>query len=414
MSKTPPPILSKEPSEAARILTTARRVRMLDGVWKEDARRYIAEHFARETLEAMPPVSIERNPFRNIVGQLATLYDLSPIVTIPTAPTQDLSALVTPKLKALWPQLLIRVLGLNEALMRVDVHPDGRILYRVVTPDTLRYCEADPMEPDRIAALSELRYMCRPGGGFEGWGLERWDVSNPDRPVFSVTELDGEGKGVEATGHYFPTLERGDFPYRDLEGRPVLPFALYHLRPGGNLLNPNDGEELVEATLGISMLTTSAKQGQRDLAYPQRALVDGEISGIRATPDQPRITVSPLSILQVKSIGAGQARLDQWQSSYDPVKAITALDMQEAAISGFAGLTPADMNLSAANSRAARVISKEGLRRVRLAREQAQRFGDLDLLSIAAKLYNAGQGARVYPESPDEWEIQYQELSPQT
>lgn len=413
MSKSPPPILSREPSEAARILTTARRVRMLDGVWKDDARRYIAEHFARETLEAMPPVSIERNPFRNIVAQLATLYDLPPIVTIPAAPTQDVSFIVTPKLKALWPQLLIRVLGLNEALMRVDVHPDGRLLYRVVTPDTLRYCEADALEPDRIVALSELRYMKRPGGGFEGWAMERWDVSNPERPVFAVLEL-GDGEPVDATRHYFPDLGAGEFPYRDLEGRPVLPYALYHLRPGGDLFNPNDGEELVEATLGISMLTTSAKQGQRDLAYPQRALVDGEISGIRATPDQPRVTVSPLSILQIRSTNGGQARLEQWDTSYDPVKAITALDMQEAAISGFAGLTPADMNLSAASSGAARVISKEGLRRVRLAREQSQRFGDLDLLTIAAKLYNACQGDSIYPESPDEWAIQYQELSPQT
>ena len=406
---TPPPLLSTDPGEMNRITTTARRVRMLGGVWKEDARRYIAEHFAREALDVLPPVSIERNPYRNTVAQLATLYDVPPEVSAPSSPGLDLAPVVTPKLRALWPQLLINVIGLNEALIRVDVHPDGRILYRVVTPDQLRDCKADPYEPDRIVALSEVRYLTRPG--FSGWGLERWDVSNPDAPVFKVYEQGAAGP-VDATALYYPDLTPGEFPYRDLDGRPVLPFALYHLRPGGALFNPQDGEELVEATLGISMLTTSAKQGQRDLAYPQRAIVDGELQGVKATADQPRVTISPLGILQVRSTGGQNARLDQWQASYDPVKAVTALDMQEASLSGFAGLTPADMNLSAASSGAARVISKEGLRRVRLGREQAQRFGDLDLLTIAAKLHNRSVGFKVYPESPDLWQITYLELAP--
>ena len=86
--------------------------------------------------------------------------------------------------------------------------------------------------------------------------------------------------------------------------------------------------------------------------------------------------------------------------------------MQEASLSGFAGLTPADMNLSAASSGAARVISKEGLRRARLSRELSQRMGDQELLSKAAAIYNAGQGERVYPESPDDWQIVYNELAP--
>jgi hypothetical protein len=195
-------------------------------------------------------------------------------------------------------------------------------------------------------------------------------------------------------------------------GRPILPYVLYHLRVNGQLFNPLDGEEMVEGTLAIAMKTTCANQGQRDLAYPQRAIVDGEIVGFKGGPDQPRVTINPLSVLQVRSTGAGTARLDQWGSSYNPVTAITALDMQEAALSSFAGLTPADMNLSAASSGAARVISKEGLRRVRLARELTQRMGDQELLSKAAVLFNASQGERIYPENPDDWQIIYNELEP--
>lgn len=368
---TPPPLPTTNSAEYGRILTTARRVRMLGGVWKEDARRYIAEHFAREALDVLPPVSIERNPYRNIVAQLATLYDVPPEVSAPSSPGLDLAPLVTPKLKALWPQLLINVIGLNEALIRVDVHPDGRILYRIVTPDNLRDCVADPYEPDRIVALSEVRYLKRPG--FSGWGLERWDVSDPKAPIFKVYEQGAAGP-VDATALYYPDLPPGDFPYRDLKGDPVLPFALYHLRPGGGLFNAQDGEELVEATLGISVLATST---------------------------------SPLSMLRVEGKQRGHTHFDLMPTTYDSVAAIDTLNMQEADPCGFVGLNPADMNLNATNSAAARVISQDALRRVRSRHEQMQRSGDLHLLTIAAKIYNASKTQAVYPESHDDWQIVY-------
>lgn len=343
------------PDDADRIAVTARRRRILFGDWEEDVREYDETHYRREGTEHLSFVKTIFNPLKNLTEQLSTLYDAPPVVTISSGPAQDVSAIVTTELKALWPELLFNVVGLNEALMRVDVLPDGEIVYRVVTPDTLRYCEAHPMRPDRIVALSELRYMKRPGGGFEGWGLERWDVSNPDRPVFSVTELDAEGNGVDATGHYFPTLGAGEYPYRDLEGRPVFPYALYHLRPVGGLFNPNDGEELVEGTIGLALSHSWAHHGA--ITNP----------------------------------------------SYPHNESLLACSLQEDAIyrNTFGGVAPASLTPD-------RLISKEGLHRVRHIRERAQRFGDLDLLSIAAKLYNAGQGAKVYPESPDEWQIIYQ------
>jgi len=316
---------------------------------------------------------------------------------------------------ALWPQLLNMVIGLNECAVRVDVLPNGRLAYRTVTPDYLRDVVGDEYEPDRPVALRELRWLTRPGR--TGWAYEVFDVRDPSAPVFKVIEVEGKDE-ADATDLYYPQRAPGEYPWRALPvdgeeiGRPILPFVLYHLRVNGQLFNPLDGEEMVEGTLAIAMKTTCANQGQRDLAYPQRAIVDGEIVGFKGGPDQPRVTVNPLSILQVRSTGAGAARLDQWGSSYNPVTAITALDMQEAALSSFAGLTPADMNLSAASSGAARVISKEGLRRVRLARELTQRMGDQELLSKAASLFNASQGERVYPENPDDWQIIYNELEP--
>ena len=401
--------------DAARVMITARRRRILSGDWKEDARSYTAKHYAREGLDYLPPVTIERNPLQNLTGQLATLYDVAPTVTT-TPPTVSTAPLVTPRLLALWQQLLIMVVGLNECAVRIDRLPDGRIAYRLVTPDMLRDVIPDDHEPDRPVALRELRLLRR--AGRVGWAYEVFDVRDPDAPVFKVIEVEGDAE-ADATALYYPTLAPGDYPYRALPvdgedlGRPVLPYVLYHLRVNGQLFNPLDGEELVEGTLGIAMKATGANQGQRDLAFPQRYILNARLAGARADKDTGgRVTVSPLAILELEGTNGQAGSVGEWGSSFDPVKAVTALDMQEAALSSFAGLTPADMNVGAASSGAARVISKEGLRRVRLARELSQRMGDQELLSKAAALYNATQGARVYPERPEDWQIVYNELAP--
>jgi len=401
--------------DAARVMITARRRRILSGDWKEDARSYTAKHYAREGLDYLPPVSIERNPLQNITGQLATLYDVAPTVTT-TPPTVSAAPLVTPRLLALWPQILFMVIGLNECAVRVDRLPDGRIAYRMVTPDVLREVIPDDNEPDRPVALRELRLLRRPGR--VGWAYEVFDVRDPDAPVFKVIEVNGDTE-ADATALYYPTLAPGDYPWRALPvdgaefGAPILPYVLYHLRVNGHLFNPLYGEEMVEGTLGIAMKATCANQGQRDLAFPQRYTLNARLAGARADKDTGgRVTVSPLAILELEGTNGQPGDVGEWASSFDAVKACTALDMQEAALSSFAGLTPADMNVGAASSGAARVISKEGLRRARLSRELSQRMGDQELLSKAAALFNATQGERVYPESPDDWQIVYNELAP--
>ena len=401
--------------DAARVAITARRRRILSGDWKEDARSYTAKHYAREGLDYLPPVTIERNPLKNLTGQLATLYDVAPTVTTPP-PTVSTAPLVTPRLLALWPQLLFMVIGLNECAIRLDRLPDGRIAYRMVTPDALREVIPDDNEPDRPVALRELRLLRRPGR--VGWAYEVFDLRDPDAPVFKVIEVNGDAE-ADATALYYPALAPGDYPWRALPvdgeeiGRPLLPYVLYHLRVNGHLFNPLDGEELVEGTLGIAMKATGANQGQRDLAFPQRYILNARLAGARADKDTGgRVTVSPLAILELEGTNAQTGEVGEWASSFDPVKACTALDMQEAALSSFAGLTPADMNVGAASSGAARVISKEGVRRARLARELSQRMGDQELLSKAAALFNASQGERVYPENPDDWQIVYNELEP--
>lgn len=190
------------------------------------------------------------------------------------------------------------------------------------------------------------------------WSL---NASHPDpaAPVFKVIEVEGDEEG-DATALYYPTLAPGDYPYRALPvdgealGRPILPYVLYHLEVNGQMFNPFEGEELVEGTLGIAISYSCLHHG------------------VITNPSYPR-GASLLSCL-----------------------------LQEDAIyrNSFGGVSPASLTPD-------RLISKEGLRRARLARELSQRMGDQELLSKAASLFNAAQGERIYPENPDDWHIVY-------
>jgi len=306
----------------------------------------------------------------------------------------------------------MNVNGLNECLVRVDRLKNGQIAYRAVTPDCVTNVVPDADYPDVPVALRELRWVKRKG--FEGWAYEIWSVEVPDDPMFRIVEVGKDGTLTEATNFYYPEAEAGFYPCRDLEGNAFLPYTLYHQRLNGQLFNFMEGEEVIDGTLDVAMWTTCANQGMRDLAYPQRVIIDAEIQGVKQGIGSvgQKAQVSPLTVLQLKSINGQAGRIDAWESSFNAVDSVNALDLVEASVNSFAGLTAADMHVSAASSGAARVISKEGLRRVRLARELTQRLGDQDLLSRASRLFNAGQGSIILPEDPQEWQITYQELEP--
>ena len=87
-------------------------------------------------------------------------------------------ALVTARLLALWPQLLFMVIGLNECAVRLDVLPDGRIAYRMVTPDVLRDVTPDDHEPDRPRRPARASLASPPWP--RRWAYEVFDVRDPD------------------------------------------------------------------------------------------------------------------------------------------------------------------------------------------------------------------------------------------
>jgi len=385
--------------DRARIAQTALRRRIMTGAWAEDVRQFVGQHYSRESLEYLPPVSLERNPFKNLVLQLSTLYDAAPVIV--TEPEQDLGPMVTPRLKALWPQLLAAVIAYNECFVRVGVTRKGEVSYQLVTPDEVQEVESYDDEPDMPCSLVWRRKL--KGETF----YEYYNIEDAERPVFQVLQ-DGE----DVTASYYPELEAGEYPFRDSEGQPYLPFVLYHMTLNQNLFNAFDGLELVQGTLATAMRIGGLNQGLRDMATPQRYAANVDPVGAQSVGPNQVIQANPLTVLMFKSNSDAAPVISQWDSKFSAKDAEYTVARLEEALGCFAGLTSADMMLSTNASGAARIVSKEGLRRSRLQREPSQRLGDQLLLSTAAKALNAWRREPVFMESPTAYNIVYQELEP--
>ena len=121
------------------------RHRLITGNWQDDLEDELARHLPADRREAWGAADMSSNPFEQITRQLSVLYHETPTVTNLNGNIDALVAregLVTQA--GLW-QLMQRgqqlILGLNEAVVRIDVNPydpDSEIKapaiqYRIVT-----------------------------------------------------------------------------------------------------------------------------------------------------------------------------------------------------------------------------------------------------------------------------------------
>lgn len=395
-------------------------LRMLDGEWDADAERRLADFFAPEVRELLPPAEISCNPVLSINSQKCVLYDDDPEVSIGGEDVEDvdLSPVLTPELWPLMQDRLLKQQAMNEALVRLDWDAEiGACSYRVV-PANHVVCRADPRRPDRPIMVSEARIRRTIGGDVEEWTWETWDVSDPRNPTFTIEAVDQRGKRHDVTAAYYLD-EHGvpatDYPHRRRSGEPILPYQLYHARVGTSLWAPRRGREVVGGTLTAASLWTMWVGGVRDGAHPQRLLIDGQVATV-ATPrpsggSQVRVVrMNPMAILEVKSDGAGRASHGQWQPAMEPKTAGESIESFIAGLATYADLSPSDISIgSKGASGYAIVVSREGLRRAQKRMIPACRMGDQRLLATAAMLANA-YGGHDLPEDPRAWAIKYSEI----
>lgn len=406
MTTIPLTIQPKDKSDQSRWREQALRSRLLRGDHVEDVRDEIVSLFAKEIaadLEINPDIS--RNTAKSVWQQLNTIYQEPPEVKIQE--DADLGPVVTPRLWAQQQSTALLAIAMGEALVRLDFKhwvKAEEVEYRVVPAEQV-VITAKNGAPDQPARVEELRSR----GGV--WTWEIWDVTDPAQPVFKIEEIDG-GKRVDATAKWAPHLD-GQYPYRDRQGDPILPYVLYHKRVGSRLWNWTEGSELVRGTLRLAAHWTNFGESFTSAAFPQRWALDvdsqaGTTRNIGGTPTEV-ITADRKSIIRFTSKGPSGGTLGQFQSAMDPVAAAAALQAYEQGLATYAGLSPSDLVVSQASSGIAIQVSRAGLRAQQKKIEPSFRMADQQLLATAARLANFYLGGTL-PEDPRNYSINYRAL----
>lgn len=133
-----------------------------------------------------------------------------------------------------------------------------KVIVKHVSPDDLsaEYAGDDPIEPTKIVHSRQRwqgdRYVA---------ALETYDLTDPDRPRFTITSAGGDNLTPEEIE------ESGGWPdeWRDATGRPIHRIALLG-RPG----QPYVTQRLVEASLRVPALWSHWAAGIVDAGHPSR------------------------------------------------------------------------------------------------------------------------------------------------
>lgn len=416
---TPPLLL--DPTEAQRCEHTRLRRRMLYGLWGEDLRARMRRSLGPIRERAIGEPDLSANPLAAVCTGAAALYDRRGRVEH-TDPGSE-TALTAAVDSAGWWPLMQRVqrdvLGLREMVLRVVVNVDpitGRpdVSYQPVPPD-LVIGQADPDNPARPRSLKvAVRRIDATGQAvwtWDGWSLEG-DAS------YRVLSENGDDISAEV-GLPKGGLVGDQFPVRRADGRPRLPFVVYHAASTGMLWDAWYGREIVEATLNVGVLWTYFTHTVRNASWPQRWLLGASIAGTAAVDSDegtPRkeVVADPAVVLELEQDDQyrGQAQAGQWSVSADPKSLAEAVSLYERRSLGYAGFNAADVVRDHADPRSGYSLSvnRDAIR------EAQRRFGpvfepaDVETLSLTATMINGALGAEVLPE--DGWGIRYEALPP--
>tara|TARA_R110002110_G_scaffold211543_5_gene424315 strand:+ start:4086 stop:5699 length:1614 start_codon:yes stop_codon:yes gene_type:complete len=401
-----------EDQDHARIAEQSLRYRLLTGDQLKDVREEIEGTFCKELsadLTINPDLS--KNPFKTIYNQLNTAYLEAPEVTVRGGDEEiDLSTIVTSRL---WSQQVttgLYTLAMGEALVRVDLRhwiDAQEVSYRVIPPHRVRI-EALPFVPDMPGMVEESR----PRDGV--MTFETWDIRDPAKPIFKIEEMI-DGVRVDMTVKYAPDLA-AEYPYRDTSGAPILPYVLYHKKVSSQLWHWSEGRELSKGTLRLSALASHWSDAYTSAAHPQRWALDVDTpAGITRNVLGVPVEVIPTdrkSIIRFNSKGPNGGSLGSFTSAFDPLASAEALRLFESSLSVYAGLNPADLQItSGAQSGYAIVVSRDGQRRQQRRITPALTIADQMLLATAAKLSNFYLGTTL-SEEPREYVIRYRALGP--
>jgi hypothetical protein len=403
---TPP--MPEDRYDAERVEHSRLRYRLLSGAWKQDLEQVLAREIGSVRLRAWgPDPDLTKNVFRNVVSQLSVLYDSEPVITHeePGA-AEELQKIISGG--GLWqfaPRLQQITVGLREGFYRLAVvgGEDPVLSIRVVSPDMV-LATPDIDEPDRPVEITEFR-LRMVGDDYE-WTRDALSIKGD--PYFRVLSGDGSEDLSERFLGVRGGLVGDDYPYY-CEGKPCLPYTLYHAERNSHLFSPYFGFELVQGSLITAVLWTFWRNCVKSASWPQRYAVGVRPAGGLVTDNAQNmayIPTDPASLLNFEPSSDIAPVLGQFQPGSDPIALGEAIRAYAADLSMDFGISETDLARLGGSPRSGYAISlsREGVRNAQRRAEPQFRRGDLETLSKIAAFWNRATGSTL-PETG--WQINY-------
>ena len=414
----------QNPNEAIRCEQTALRCRMLKGIWEEDLYDALNRHVSATRQDAWGDPDMSSNIFKETTKTLSALYMKPPVITNPLSTEDETNGflgtdgvLAQSGLWARMKRVQFLTIGMRECFIRVDY--DGMLSHRIVTPDMVS-AQSSPCNPEIPICVKELRLRKNPmSGGYE-WTLDVLDISNSLFPIYKVLRIEGNDalENLEDVSEIYlgGDMSGENYPYRDSEDDPYLPYVLYHAELTGDLFDAFYNQELVRGSLNASVAYTFYFHVLRDCSYPQRyafgAMPAGIVASNGESPQSATIETDPASILIFQSMMedvAIQPQFGQYQAGGDVESMLSAITTYERRLATLAGINPADVQKMSGDPRSgyAIAISRSSLREAQAEYTPSFRIADNATVEISAKMLNRFEQTS-YPEQG--YQINYYEL----
>lgn len=411
------PIIGTDTYEIRRVEHTRLRRRLLEGTWEEDLHNRLQIHLGTVRKAAWGLPDMSSNVFRQIARSLASLYIQPPDVSHPTRNQAAQGIVDMVARSGLWAtmnrfqQLTI---GCREYWQRVHVSSDGRLTFRPVAPDmTIAKSFAD--RPDYPVSVREMRERMD-ADGKPRWTWDVLDISDAENPIYEVRAyVDGGKVGEDLSAVYLGGNYSGAaYPYRRNDGRPILPYVLYHAeRIGDRLFDCYEGIEVVEGSLNIAVSYSMLFHAIKDSSWPQRYIIgaepqggtiEGGIAGVRR-----EVVSDPATVLMLRASDEQQPVIGQWQAGCDVTQLENTISAFANRLAQDAGVSPADIQRMGGTARSgyAIALSNEGKRDAQKVYAQSFRASDEQLVMTAAILANRAMGSQ-FPEGG--YSVQYRSI----
>jgi hypothetical protein len=419
MAYMPIPPAPKEPDEAARWQHTRQRRSMLYGAWRSLLEGRVRRAVGTQRAEAWGDVDLSSNVFLQVCSQLSVLYDRPVTVSHDEDPSaaEMLRGILTRAGYEPVMQIVQRdTIGLREMVVRVDaVQREGMapaLTLRRIPPD---YVEAwaDAATPGQPYKVCETRLVWLG----ESWHWVREIVEVRDGVGRWVVEDD---KGADVTAEVLGEAA-GSFPWVAPDGRPVMPYVIFHAAWPHEVWDAWAGEELVEGTLQAAVAWTLAHHALMQASWPQRYAV-----GLTVPADMPgdsedvrprqEVVADPATVIMFQPTeDSNTSTVGQFQPGADPQAMFAAVESYERRVATASGLSASDFVRTSGDPRSgyALGISRAGKREASNRYAPIFQASDVVLMGAVAAAWNGAGGDplpvdgyaveyAVLPLSPDE------------